>query len=39
MNIHDTFLTTAQRLQDKNSGLEFCDKGSELGFRFTVVFF
>ena len=29
----DTFLTTEQGLQDKNSGLELWDKGSELGFQ------
>ena len=34
MNIHDAFLTTEQGLRDKNSGLEFWDKGFEpqLGF-------
>ena len=33
----NAFLTTEQGLRDKNSGLEFWDKGSELGFRVRVL--
>ena len=33
----NAFLTTEQGLWDKNSGLEFWDKGSELGFRVRVL--
>ena len=29
----NAFLTTEQGFRDKNSGLEFWDKGSELGFQ------